>query len=95
MSDGRVKEFVRNTLGCDCAEEVFEHIENEKGVEAGGIRLRNKINVGNRLLVYIVEAGGDAITIKAMPALIAAGKQEGTPGASTASGWCWFRTPRP
>jgi len=74
MSDENVKDFVRNTLGCDCAEEVFSHIENEAGAEAGGIRLKNKINVGDRLLVYIVDAEGD--TVGKMPALVAAGKAE-------------------
>ncbi len=74
MSDENVKEFVRNTLGCDCAEEVFSHIENERGAEAGGIRLMNKINVGNRLLVYIADADGD--TVEKMPALVEAGKKE-------------------
>jgi hypothetical protein len=74
MSDESVKIFVRNTLGCDCAEEVFSHIENERDVEAGGATLKNKINVGNRLLVYVVEAHADIL--KAMPALVSAGKKE-------------------
>ncbi len=74
MSDESVKDFVRNILGCDCAEDVFKHIENEKNVEAGGARLKNKINVGDRLLVYIVEEDGDIL--KKMPALISAGKKE-------------------
>jgi hypothetical protein len=74
MSDESVKDFVRNTLGCDCSEDVFGHIENERGVEAGGVTLRNKINVGNRLLVYVVEANTDIL--KEMPALISTGKKE-------------------
>ena len=73
MSDENVKGFVRNVLGCDCAEEVFSHIENEHDKSAAGIRLKNKINVGNRLLVYVVEPGDLA---KEMPALIRAGKDE-------------------
>ncbi len=74
MSNENVREFVRNTLGCSCAEDVFRHIENERGMEAGGVVLRNKINVGNRLLVYVVEAGTG--TLAEMPALVAAGKEE-------------------
>jgi hypothetical protein len=74
MSDESVKDFVRNTLGCDCSEEVFGHIENEMNAEAGGVALKNKINVGNRLLVYVVEADADILT--KMQALISAGKKE-------------------
>jgi hypothetical protein len=74
MSDESVKDFVRNTLGCDCSEDVFGHIENERDVEAGGAALRNKINVGNRLLVYVVEANTGIL--KEMSALISAGKKE-------------------
>ncbi len=74
MSEENVKNFVRNILGCDCAGDVFRHIENEKGVEVCGIRLNNRINVGNRLLVYIVDA--DEGFLKKLPSLIAAGKKE-------------------
>ncbi len=74
MSDESVKDFVRKTLGCDCSEDVFSHIENERDAESGGATLKNKINVGNRLLVYIVEADDDSL--KEIPALIMAGRKE-------------------
>lgn len=73
VSDGNVKEFVRKTLGCDCAEDVFKHIENDRNVKVAGIALRNKINVGNRLLVYVAEAGDLA---KELPLLIKTGREE-------------------
>lgn len=73
MSNERVKEFVRKTLGCDCDEEVFMHIGNEHDASAAGFRLMNKINIGNRLLVYIAEPGD---LQKLMPALIKAGRDE-------------------
>jgi hypothetical protein len=73
VSDRNVKEFVRKTLGCDCAEDVFKHIENEHDVDMAGIRLRNKIDVGNRLLVYVSDAGDLS---KEMPALVKAGREE-------------------
>ncbi len=73
MSEENVKRFVRNVLGCDCAEEVFQHIENEHNVKAAGYALRNKINIGNRLLVYVFEPADLA---KEMPALIRAGREE-------------------
>ncbi len=73
VSDRNVKEFVRKTLGCDCAEDVFKHIENEHDVKVAGITLKSKINVGNRLLVYVVEPGD---LPKEMPALIKTGREE-------------------
>ena len=73
MSDESVKNFVRKILGCDCAEEVFHHIENEHGVKVNGYTLKNKINVGDRLLVYVAEP---VDLEKDMPALIAVGKSE-------------------
>ncbi|HTY89887.1 MAG TPA: hypothetical protein VMC84_01800 [Methanocella sp.] len=73
MSDENVRTFVRNTLGCDCDEEVFRHIENEHGASVAGYTLRNKINVGNRLLVYIAEPGD---LEKTLPELVNAGRDE-------------------
>lgn len=48
-----IKSFVQNTLGCSCPEEVFEKIEYEKGLSESWER---RINVGNRLLIYIINA---------------------------------------
>ncbi|HEY3422207.1 MAG TPA: hypothetical protein VGK13_03535 [Methanocellaceae archaeon] len=71
-----VKAFIRQTLGCDCDESVFEHIENDRGVEAGGVRLRNRINVGGRLLVYIVDAEGPGFVKSHVPGLLEAGRKD-------------------
>jgi hypothetical protein len=46
-----LKKFVQHTLGCGCPEEVFNKIEYEKGQ---GDAWNGRINVGDRLLVYIV-----------------------------------------
>ncbi len=72
--EARVKEFIRDSLGCGCDEEVFRHIMVERGVRVGGATLVRKINVGNRLLVYVLEAGAD--TIKQLPLLVKAGRGE-------------------
>ena len=45
-----IKRFVQETLGCSCPEEVFKKIDYQK--ESDGISGR-KINVGDRLLIYI------------------------------------------
>jgi hypothetical protein len=46
-----IKRFVQETLGCSCPEEVFNKIDYQKendGISGG------KVNVGNRLLIYII-----------------------------------------
>lgn len=71
-----MKAFVREALGCDCDESVFKHIENEKGVKVDDIKLRNKINVGNRLLVYVADASSPSFVRSHMQELLAAGRKE-------------------
>ena len=46
-----IKRFVQETLGCSCPEEVFNRIDYQE--EGDGISGR-KINVGGRLLIYII-----------------------------------------
>lgn len=51
----KIKTFVQQTLGCGCPEEVFREIYYESNIPLNNIILRNKINIGNKLLIYIVE----------------------------------------
>lgn len=71
-----VKAFIRKTLGCDCDESVFEHIDNERNVEVGGVKLRNRINVGGRLLVYVVDAEGPSFVRSHVADLLEAGRKD-------------------
>ena len=48
-----IKTFVQKTLGCGCPEEVFRHIDWETNAESPEAGLYSRINIGNRLLVYI------------------------------------------
>ncbi len=50
-----IKHFVQEVLGCSCPEEVFNKIDYEKEIDgiSGG-----KINVGDRLLIYIIPMDG-------------------------------------
>jgi len=72
-----IKSFARETLGCDCPDAVFEHIEY---VPATTIRdfpvLVRRIVIGNRLLIYIWEPNdtGDVETF--LPLLLNAGREE-------------------
>ena len=50
-----IKRFVQETLGCSCPEEVFNQIGYQKeydGISGG------KVNVGDRLLIYIITMEG-------------------------------------
>jgi len=46
-----IKHFVQEILGCSCPEEVFNKIDYQK--ESDDI-LGRKVNVGDRLLIYII-----------------------------------------
>jgi hypothetical protein len=73
---GKIKPFVQQTLGCSCPEEVFSHIDCRLNIPVGRILLSHKINVGNKLLIYIVELK-DSYSLKdALTSLIYAGKKE-------------------
>ena len=48
-----IKEFVRNTLGCNCPEEVFQYIDCQTVVNIDeNIIPAYEINIGNRLLIF-------------------------------------------
>ena len=76
---GRLQLFVRSTLGCGCPEEVLQWIECSQQSQANGdheLRL-TRIDVGGRLLVYVIEAAGDpAAAAAAVPTVIASGLVE-------------------
>jgi hypothetical protein len=56
VSNTKIKTFAKQTLGCQCPEEVFDVIDCQRDIELSNqILLTNKINIGNRLLIYIVE----------------------------------------
>ena len=50
-----IKRFVQQTLGCSCPEEVFSQIDYQEQCAAIAGR---KINVGGRLLIYIITLDG-------------------------------------
>lgn len=52
-SDRRIAHFVRDTLGCNCPETVFDRVVLRVG---GPGRMIASIEVGGRLLIYLVDA---------------------------------------
>lgn len=53
-----LEQFIRQTLGCGCPDEVFQRIELER-IEAS----RWRINVGGRLLIETIDCGEADCTV--------------------------------
>jgi hypothetical protein len=74
----RMHRFIRGTLGCGCPDEVLQWIEcsRSEAVPEHDLLL-TRIDVGGRLLVYVIE-GEEAPenAVGALPALVAAGVAE-------------------
>jgi len=76
-SSDELRSFIRHTLGCSCPGEVFEHMIRQYDVELeNGISINAKINVGNRLLIYVVEVDDPGLVERDLHAMISAGKNE-------------------
>jgi hypothetical protein len=55
MDNKDLMKFVRKTLGCTCPDEILKRIEYQTGVGIeDDLLLDYEINVGNRLLIYVV-----------------------------------------
>jgi hypothetical protein len=75
MADkGKIKSFVQDVLGCGCAEEVFKIIELQQDEMAG--ERYDRINIGNRLLIYIFETDDPEYTRRELARIVRAGKEE-------------------
>ena len=73
----KIKLFVIQTLGCACPEEVFQYIDCQHNIKLNDdILLHNKINIGNRLLIYVVEMNSPDLIKRKLPILIQTGKKE-------------------
>jgi len=72
-----IKTFVRETLGCQCPDEVFSVIQYSHPVDipfcSVGIA---RVVIGDRLLLYILETDSPSIIEHDLPILLAEGKQE-------------------
>ncbi|MCX5720274.1 MAG: hypothetical protein NT055_10060, partial [Nitrospirae bacterium] len=73
----KIKLFVIQTLGCACPEEVFQYIDCQHNIKLNDdILLHSKINIGNRLLIYVVEMNSPDLIKRKLPILIQTGKKE-------------------
>ncbi|MHC4461343.1 MAG: hypothetical protein ACYS30_07890 [Planctomycetota bacterium] len=54
ITNEAIKAFTREVLGCDCPQEVFNKIVCEDDVKINsGLTITHKINIGDRLLIYV------------------------------------------
>ncbi|NTV53835.1 MAG: hypothetical protein HGA73_00050 [Syntrophaceae bacterium] len=73
----RIKHFVQVTLGCTCPEEVFRTVDVRRNVPLNSfIALDCVLIVGNRLLIYIADAGTEGCVEEHLPILVRRGKEE-------------------
>jgi hypothetical protein len=73
----RIKHFVQHTLGCSCPEEVFRSIDVREQVALNScVFLDCALIIGNRLLIYVVEAGTEGCIEEHLPVLVNAGRNE-------------------
>jgi hypothetical protein len=72
-----IKSFVRQTLGCACPEEVFKRIDCQSNIKLNdNLLLSSKINVGNKLLIYVVEINDQDSMKHTLSFLLNIGKKE-------------------
>jgi hypothetical protein len=71
-----IKTFVQKILGCGCPEEVFKYINCKSNIKLNDIVLSSKINIGNRLLVYVVNVNDQNSVKNILPFLVSTGKDE-------------------
>ena len=77
LSLEHIKLFVQNTLGCGCPEDVFRSIEVRQNVRIHSfLVLESAIIIGNRLLIYIAQAGSAGCIEEHLPVLVAMGRKE-------------------
>lgn len=78
MTDNdKIKSFVQNTLGCGCPEEVFRSIICKHNVLLGNdVVLNSAITIGDRLLIYIMEAPSHEFMEEKLALLVSSGKNE-------------------
>ena len=72
-----IKTFVKETLGCQCPDEVFEQIEHERSIQIyEDILLDSRINIGNRLLVYVIKTNSEQFIVNNLESIVICGVVE-------------------
>jgi hypothetical protein len=72
----QIKLFAQKTLGCGCPEDVFTYIDCRSNIPLNNILLSNKINIGNKLLIFIVEVNDPDSLKETLKSLVYTGIKE-------------------
>jgi hypothetical protein len=76
VNNENITTFVQRILGCGCPEEVFRCIECQSDIKINDIAVKNRVNIGNRLLIYVVEVNKSDSVNRILPLLYDAGKKD-------------------
>ena len=79
LDHGKIKSFVKGTLGCGCADALFDDIEARQAEPDEGFD--QEFLIGRRLLVRTLAESDKQILLKKLPMLIADGFEEREKGA--------------
>ena len=71
-----LERFIRDTLGCTCPDDVFEHTDSRCQVTLGSVTLNRRINVGHRLLIYLMECDDPEVLRSRLPEVFSRGLEE-------------------
>lgn len=73
MHSPQIKRFVQETLGCTCPEDVFNKIDYQKARDGG---VGSRVNVGDRLLIYLVTVDGKSSIQEVINTMLERGIEE-------------------
>lgn len=77
ITNEAIKAFTREILGCDCPDEVFDKVVCEDDVQINSeLTLFYRINIGDKLLIYILVLNQTNKLGTELPELIDAGEKE-------------------
>jgi hypothetical protein len=71
-----IEHFVRGTLGCKCPDEVFQSIVIERIPACGSTEPITRLVIGDRLLIYVLDAGRGDLGGGALETLSAQGRAD-------------------
>ena len=75
LDNNKITEFVRNTLGCTCPDEVFKRIEVHDA-RCEDTLYEQKIIIGGKLLLFLAKVDSPDLLHEQLPLLLSEGKAE-------------------
>jgi hypothetical protein len=76
VNNENITTFVQRILGCGCPEEVFRYIECQSDIKINDFAVKNRVNIGNRLLIYVAEVNESDPVSQILTLLYNAGKKD-------------------